>query len=365
MFVTVLRRGSIGLVGSLAALFSPPACAEDTEEAPASADIIVTGVADRQLLLDARSETGSRLGLSVRETPAIVDILSQELMQERGLRTTIEALNATPGATSGELASSPGQLSMRGFTGGAISLLYDGVRQTNSALIIRNLDSWSFDRIEVLKGPAGVLYGEGSLAGAVNLVPKKPRFGETGFAATAGYGSFAAFRAGVDANAVLSDKVAVRGVGSINRTSGFVDDSDARFLAATFGVTVRPTERLTIELAADYLEDRYGTAYWGTPLVPASVARDPSALVRTADGYVIEGAEDEELQCRQCRSGLRNLVAAVARDLRDFGCAALRQRVELLRRRSSFPQFGGLQLCRAERGIPERGVPARYDADRS
>lgn len=110
-------------------------------------------------------------------------------MQERGLRTTVEALNATSGATSGELASSPGQMSMRGFTAGAVSL-WDGVRQTNSALIIRNLDSWSFDRIEVLKGPAGVLYGEGSLAGAVNL-PKKPRFNGDAYAATVGYGSWA------------------------------------------------------------------------------------------------------------------------------------------------------------------------------
>lgn len=253
-------------------------------------EIIVTGMADRQLLLDAKSETGSRLGLSVRETPAIIDILSQELMQERGLRTGVEALNATPGATSGELASSPGQMSMRGFTAGAISLLYDGVRQTNSALIIRNLDSWSFDRIEVLKGPAGVLYGEGSLAGAVNLVPKKPRFGRDAYAATAGYGSFDTARVGVDANVVLSDKVAIRGVSSFNRTSGFIDDTDARFFATTLAATFKPTERLTVELAADYLEDKYGTAYWGTPLVPAAIARDPSGLVKTADGFVLDKA---------------------------------------------------------------------------
>lgn len=275
------------IVASLPFALPCPAQAEDSDD---DREIIVTGVADRQLLLDAKTETGSRLGLSVRETPAIVDILSQELMQERGLRTSVEALNATPGATSGELASSPGQLSMRGFAGGAISLLYDGVRQTTSALIIRNLDSWSFDRIEVLKGPAGVLYGEGSLAGAVNLVPKKPRFTGDAYALTAGYGSFDTARIGIDANIVLSDKVAVRGVSSFNRTSGFIDDTDARFFATTLAATFRPSEKLTVELAADYLEDKYGTAYWGTPLVPAALARDPSSLVRTADGFVIDKA---------------------------------------------------------------------------
>lgn len=260
------------------------------QAAPSQEEIIVTGVADRQLLLDAKNGTGSRLGLTVRETPAIVDILSQELMQERGLRTSVEALNATPGATSGELASSPGQLSMRGFTGGAISLLYDGVRQTNSALIIRNLDSWSFDRIEVLKGPAGVLYGEGSLAGAVNLVPKKPRFGQDAYAATAGYGSFDTARIGVDANIVLNDKVAVRGVSSLNRTSGFIDNTGARFFATTLSATFKPTDRLSVELAGDYFGDNFSTAYWGAPLVPAAVARDPSGLVTTSDGFVVDRA---------------------------------------------------------------------------
>ncbi len=66
---------------------------------------------------------------------------------------------------------------MRGFTSGAVSLLYDGVRQTTSSLVSRNLDSWSFERIEVLKGPASVLYGEGALGGTVNLVPKTPSIG--------------------------------------------------------------------------------------------------------------------------------------------------------------------------------------------
>ncbi len=284
-----------GITALALSLLATPASAQDMAATPPvdeerGSDIIVTGTADRQLLLDAKAETGSRLGLTVRETPAIVDILSQELMQERGLRTTVEALNATPGATSGELASSPGQMSMRGFTGGAVSLLWDGVRQTNSALIIRNLDSWSFDRIEVLKGPAGVLYGEGSLAGAVNLVPKKPRFNGDAYAATVGYGSFDTLRAGLDANVAVNDRVAVRAVASASRTSGFVDDTDSRFLAATLAVTLKPVERLTIELAGDYLEDRYGTAYWGTPLVPRAVARDASGLVTTSDGFVLDRA---------------------------------------------------------------------------
>lgn len=285
--IPAMQLGAIGLAASFLIAGTTQLTAQ---EATGIESVIVTGLADRQLLLDAQSETGSRLGLTVRETPAIVDILSQEMFQERGLRTSVEVLNATPGATSGELASSPGQLSMRGFTSGAVSLLYDGVRQTNSALIIRNLDSWSFDRIEVLKGPAGVLYGEGSLAGAVNLVPKKPHFGGEAYAFTAGGGSFGAARVGVDANILLSDKIAVRGYSSLNRTDGFVDDTAANFFAATLAATLKPFDGLTIELAVDLLEDKYDTAYWGSPLVPLAVARDPSSLVTTANGFVLDKA---------------------------------------------------------------------------
>lgn len=84
---------------------------------------IVIRLAGRRLLLDSKSETGCRLVPSVRDTSAIVDTLSQELMRERGLRTNVEALNATFDATSDELASSTGKMSMRGFTAGSASVL--------------------------------------------------------------------------------------------------------------------------------------------------------------------------------------------------------------------------------------------------
>jgi hypothetical protein len=48
-----------------------------------------------------------------------------------------------------------------GFTGGAISMLYDGTRVTTSTIVSRNYDSWSFDRIEVLKGPTSPVSGIG------------------------------------------------------------------------------------------------------------------------------------------------------------------------------------------------------------
>ncbi len=270
---------------------SVPATALAQEvEARAEDEIIVTGVADRQLLLDARTETGSRLGLTARETPAIVDILSERQMREFGARTNVEALNRAPGVTSSLPATSPGAPTMRGFSGGSVGLLYDGVRVATPGVFSRSSDSWLYERIEILKGPASVLYGEGALAGAINLVPKKPRLGESSAAALASYGSFATLRLAGDVNLPLGDGVAVRGVASYGRTSGFVDDTDAEFVAASFGVEVRPTERLTVDLAIDYSQDAYNTADLGTPLLPASVARDPSGAATGPGGLVVDRA---------------------------------------------------------------------------
>ena len=92
------------------------------QDAEVEDEIIVIRVAGRRLLLDSKSKTGCRLGPSVRETSAIVDILSQDLIRERSSHECRRP-DATFDATSDELASSPGKMSMRGFTAGSASVL--------------------------------------------------------------------------------------------------------------------------------------------------------------------------------------------------------------------------------------------------
>jgi iron complex outermembrane recepter protein len=62
-------------------------------------------------------------------------------------------LSSVPAVSSAFLPSAQGITAIRGFSGGAVSTLFDGTRVTTSTIVARNYDSWSFDRIEVLKGP--------------------------------------------------------------------------------------------------------------------------------------------------------------------------------------------------------------------
>jgi hypothetical protein len=104
--------------------------------------------------LDLPAQAASRVGLTARETPAMIEVITFAEAQERGLRTSIETLSSVAGVSSAFLPSAQGITQIRGFTGGAVTMLFDGTRVTTSTIVTRNYDSWSFERIEVLKGPA-------------------------------------------------------------------------------------------------------------------------------------------------------------------------------------------------------------------
>jgi len=234
--------------------------------------------------------TASRLGLAPDEIPATLDVLDRHDIEARGLRDSVEALRAMPGVMAGNLPGQPGVASMRGFASGAISYLFDGVRLTSSGFSSRNWDSFNFERIEVLKGPASALYGEGVLAGAINYVPKSAQLDERNGELLLGYGSHGSARLGLDGNLPLSERLAIRAVLSANRSSGHIDDTDSAALAFSGSLLWRPNERLSATLALDHQRDDFDTAYFGTPLVPRTLASAPSGLVDNAFGLAVDRA---------------------------------------------------------------------------
>lgn len=279
---SLLLASSAVVALALPALAHAEAAADATPTAVEG--VIVTG---RQF--EVQTEVVGRLGLTDRETPATVDVISQADIQAQGLRSAIEAMNAAPGVASGNLPGSVGALSMRGFHR-AVNYLHDGVRLANSDVAVRNWDAWAFERIEVIKGPASVTSGEGALAGAINFVPRRPtlerRFGEV----LASVGSQDAYRVAGDLNAPLGSRAAIRADLAYSSSAGWVDDTDSQTFGANLGLLLQPSDRLSITLSADYHEDEFSTAYYGSPLVPAAGARTPTGLVSGAAGLVFDAA---------------------------------------------------------------------------
>lgn len=249
--------------------------------------ITVEGSRDASSLhLEESSGTASRLGLSVRETPASVEILSQDAIQQRGARTFSEALRGMAGLSGGGPPSSPTTLSTRGFT--SLMYLYDGVRSSGAGVTNRVQDTWNYDRIEVLKGPASVLDGEGAIGGVVNFVTKRPDRDNPHKEALLSYGSYGATRAGFGFGGALGDASAYRIDYSRNDTKvGTIDRNGERIDHFTSGLALDLGGSVKLDLSFDYLRDN-NDAYWGTPLVPRSFATQPTSVVSTPDGRVID-----------------------------------------------------------------------------
>src|SRR5690606_36640466 len=106
--------------------------------------------------------------------------------------TIVDAVTRAPGISN---SANPGNggtsLTARGFSGqGSVLQLVDGTRLFPApGSISFPVDPWNVERIEVLSGPASVLYGQGALGRAVNVVTRKPNAMRTEVQAEIGYGS--------------------------------------------------------------------------------------------------------------------------------------------------------------------------------
>jgi iron complex outermembrane receptor protein len=263
-----------------------PSSAEKQVEEPDSGIITVTGWRLRQL--DTESSTASRLGLTLRETPTTIDQIDAAEILTRGFRTVEEATVSLPGITSGGSPGDPSLFSMRGFIGEQITLLHDGLYLGPANMINRPGNTFNIASIDVLKGPASVLFGQGTIGGTVNVIHKKPDFEADSIQFLASYATFETVSTGVGGNMVLSDEVALRLDGSYHRTSGYVDDAPSDSLNLTGSLLFEPSDTLKVRLSVDFLKDHL-SPYFGTPLIPGASATDPVSDILTSEvGLVID-----------------------------------------------------------------------------
>jgi iron complex outermembrane recepter protein len=236
----------------------------------------VTGQSDREIeeLLvfgtqGARdSSTGSRLDLTVLETPATVDIIDGEAIRARIDTNVLEAVTRSAGFTN---ESNPGNgnssIAARGFDGqGSVTKLYDGTNYFNAAgTITFPFDTWGVERIEVLKGPSSVLYGEGGIGGAINIIPRRPERESSGDVRVV-MGEDATAFVGLDYTTGMGDSAAFRVDYSKSESDNWVYDgkSEAEMLSLAFSFDV--TDDLHLSLRYD-AGDQKPMRYFGIPVV--------------------------------------------------------------------------------------------------
>lgn len=256
-------------VGSLLAAFNVMAAEERKPEEDVSSlpRVIVQGTAIRDLSLDEPAKSGSRLNLTPWETPASVEIIQGDAIRARGDSTFVEAVSRATGITNVASPGTGNALAARGFSGHtAVMQLYDGTRFFAAASTLTfPFDTWSIDRVEILHGPASVLYGEGSLGGAINVIPKKPsREANQQLRVSAGEND--TYRVGLGAGGPLGERFSYRGDVSYRKTNSWFENGTSENIAVSGALRWDLLDNLSMTLVHDY-GDQEPAPYFGIPLI--------------------------------------------------------------------------------------------------
>jgi catecholate siderophore receptor len=269
-------------LGALAAgfgLLAGPAGAQTAVVAAAPSVTLSPVVVNGKAETDANSlrATTSSIGKGtqeLRDIPQSVTVITEKLMDDRRIDTLKEALHQTAGVSF--LAAEGGEedIRLRGFSLAASGDIYaDSLR--DPAFYER--DTFSFDRIELLRGSASMLFGRGSTGGVVNQVSKMPflsNASQVDF--TAGTGSFMRFTG--DFNLKTSDSAALRINTMVTQATNDGNKLDKQGLAPSFRWGIGTNDEFHV--SGYYLRNNNGINY-GLPWVKQTQAQtgaNPSSI---------------------------------------------------------------------------------------
>src|SRR3984957_14020168 len=216
--------------------------------------------------------SATRLGLPVIETPASVDIVTRQTMQEQGYRTTTDTAQGAVGVLAGDAGGAPAGFSMRGFSFSEVNVAYNGIWIGPQSITSRWMDTANLAQVEFLKGPSSLMSGINAIGGAVNYVSLQPTSGPVQNELDLSLDSYGSPRThyGSGGNTGMQG-LDYRFDAVADRLNSFID-GDFRDLTELSGqLNYHVTKDFMVFGATDYQKDS-GHAYWGTPLVPTSFA---------------------------------------------------------------------------------------------
>ncbi len=200
------------------------------------------------------STVGSKTVSTLRQTPQSVSVITQEQIQDQNATTLREALDYSVGTyvSQSDTAGHRFSVQSRGYSMGSYQI--DGMRiDAQSGRASPTFDLAIYDRIEVLRGPAGLFLGSGDPAGVINLVHKRPT-AVPQFSSEVAVGSWSAYGFMADASGALNDAGSVRGrvVGLYDSQQTHIDvvETDVSLLYAT--VEGDLTEKTTLTTGGTY-----------------------------------------------------------------------------------------------------------------
>jgi catecholate siderophore receptor len=204
----------------------------------------------------------------LRDVPQSITVVTEKLLDDRNLDTLKESLKNTAGVSF--LAAEGGEedIRLRGFSLQASGDIFiDGIR--DPAFYER--DSFNWDRLELLRGSASMLFGRGSTGGAANQVSKQPML-MTQHEVTGTIGSGGYLRGTADFNLKTGDDAALRINAMVTDAGNWGAGIDKRGIAPSYrwGIGLRDE----FQVGAYYLQSDNGIHYGLPWLAPGSISTD-------------------------------------------------------------------------------------------
>ncbi|MBF7695390.1 TonB-dependent receptor [Acinetobacter rathckeae] len=196
-----------------------------------------------------QASTATKGTLQLKDVPQTVNVIPQEILKEQAVTSVQGALQNVPGVGFSTGDGQRDQVSIRGFNSVYDSYV-DGFR--DDAMYYRDLSNT--ERIEVVKGPASVLYGRGSAGGLINRVTKRPTSQPLREVALMG-STIGQRRSQIDINQPITETVKARLTGAVENSGGYRDHAFLERQAVAPSVLWDISDKTKLLVQADYLHD--------------------------------------------------------------------------------------------------------------
>ncbi|WP_029750396.1 TonB-dependent siderophore receptor [Pseudoalteromonas sp. TB41] len=201
-------------------VLSGHAVANDTQDNLPLEKIAVYGQHHKNYITE-EAQSATKLGLTIKETPQSISVVSRALMDDFSLDDINAVLESTPGVTVEQIETDRTYFKARGFE--ITNFLIDGLgTPQTSGSIQGTLDTAIYDRVEIVRGANGMMTGAGNPSATVNMVLKKPTY-TTQVHASASYGSWNNKRVDIDVSTPINDEHAVRAVFTKQDKESYLD----------------------------------------------------------------------------------------------------------------------------------------------
>lgn len=196
------------------------------------------------------STTATKTDSLLRDVPQSVAVITQEVIQDQSIQSVTDAVRYVPGVSAAQGEGNRDALIFRGIatTG---DMFVDGMRDD----VQTYRDFYNTDRVEVLKGPNGMIFGRGGAGGVVNRVSKEAGWGPVS-ELIATYGAYNQKRISGDYGQAINEDVAFRINAVYEKSDSYRDGVDLERYGITPTLTIRPTDNTKIVLSAEYFEDK-------------------------------------------------------------------------------------------------------------